>query len=204
MPPAQTCGKPSLCLPQIMTRTNGSDGQPETKAPWSVVVVYEDPAARERAVGFCDQLVARFWEQFEFDVSWWSFALLGEPGSARQAAQKAAGAGLVVIAATPEGDFSIPVKAWIESWLALRGEREGILACLLEPAAGAGNQEGPKHRCLRDAAHRGAMDFLTQVPQGISRTIPDSLESYTSRADEVTSVLDNILRQQAPPPSLLS
>ena len=48
------------------------------------------------------------------------------------------------------------------------------------------------------------MDYLTEMPQDISRSIPDSLDSYTERAEQVTSLLDNILHQQAPPPSLLA
>ena len=78
-----------------------------------------------------------------------------------------------------------------------------MLVGLLEPVVGAGGQEGEKHHYLRHAAHHGAMDYLTEVPQDISRPIPDSLDSYTERADQVTSLLDNILHQQAPPPSLL-
>jgi hypothetical protein len=47
------------------------------------------------------------------------------------------------------------------------------------------------------------MDYLTQVPQDIARAFPDSLDSYTRRADQVTSILDGILHQQAPPPHLV-
>ena len=50
----------------------------------------------------------------------------------------------------------------------------------------------------------GAMDYLTEVPQDISRSIPDSLDSYTERADQVTGLLANILQQQPPPPILLT
>jgi hypothetical protein len=46
------------------------------------------------------------------------------------------------------------------------------------------------------------MDYLTHIPQDMAR-ISDSLDSYTIRADEVTSVLDDILHQQMPPPTLL-
>jgi hypothetical protein len=42
------------------------------------------------------------------------------------------------------------------------------------------------------------------VPQDISRSIPDSLDSYTERADQVTGLLANILQQQPPPPILLT
>jgi hypothetical protein len=43
------------------------------------------------------------------------------------------------------------------------------------------------------------MDYLTKVPLDISFSIPDSLESYTERACQVTSLLDDILHQQLLP-----
>jgi hypothetical protein len=185
-----------------MTRTNENGAGLETKAAWSVVVVYEDATARERAVTFCDQLVGRFWAKCEFDVSWWPFTLLDQAVAAKEAAERAAQADLIIFSATPEGDFPLPVKAWVETWLKQRGDREGMLAGLMQPVVGAGDREGQKHHYLRKAAHHGAMDYLTQVPQDISRSIPDSLDSYTERADQVTSLLDGILHQQPPPPHL--
>jgi hypothetical protein len=77
-----------------------------------------------------------------------------------------------------------------------------MLVGLMEPGADAGNREGQKHHYLRKVAHHGAMDYLTTVPPDTCFSIPDSLDSYTERADQVTSLLDDILRQQAPPPSL--
>ncbi len=173
------------------------------KAPRSVVVVYEDSAARERAVDFCDQLAARFRERCKFDVSWWSFELLAELGSASQAAQRAAEAEVVVVAAAPEGDFAPSVKEWLDRWLAQRAKREGMLAGLLEAEPSPGNLEGPKAQQLRQAAHRGEVVYVTQVPQETRHTMPDSLDSYSSRADHVTSLLQDILRQPPPPPPTL-
>jgi hypothetical protein len=184
-----------------MTRTEEDGARLEAKAAWSVVVVYEDRTACEHAVRFCDQLVNRFWAGFEFNLNWWPFAHLEDADLAKAAAVKAAVADLIVFAANPEGDFPWPVKAWVEVWLNQRGEREGMLVGLLEPAGGTGGQEGRKHHFLRNTAHHGAMDYLTDVPQDISRSIPESLESYTERADQVTGLLTNILRQQPPPPS---
>lgn len=185
-----------------MTRANENGVLVEGKGVWSIVVVYEDAAARERAVAFCDQLVSRYWAELEFNLSWWSFAGLEDAGSAKDAAEKAVCADLVAIAAEPEGDFPQPVKSWVETWLTQRGDREGMLVGLLELVAGTGSLEGQKHHYLRHAAHHGAMDYLTHVPQDISLSIPESLDSYTQRADQVTSLLDDILRQQAPPPHL--
>jgi hypothetical protein len=186
-----------------MTRTDEDGARAEVKAAWSVAVVYEDPTACERAVSVCNQMANRFWAGFEFDLSWWPFAQLEDADLARDAANKAAVANVVVFAANSGGDFTLPVKAWIETWLNQRGEREGFIVGLLDPAGGAGGGEGQKHRFLRNAAHRGAMDYLTEVPQDISRSIPDSLDSYAERADQVTCLLTNILLQRPPPPSLL-
>ena len=186
-----------------MTRIDQDGARLEAKSACSVVAVYEDLAARERAVGFCDQLVRRFWARYEFDVNWWSFSLLDQPVSAKAAAEKAARADLILFSATAHGEFPARVKAWVESWLEQRGEREGMLAGLLEPAASPSGPEGQRHHYLRHAAHRGALDYLTQLPPDLSRTIPDSLDSYTRRADEVTSLLDDILHQPTPPPHLV-
>ena len=187
-----------------MTQTKESGAGPSTKASWSVLVIYEDDAACDRAVGFCDQLVDRFWAKCDFEVSWWPFTLLKETVSAREAALKASGADLILFSTTPEGDFPLAVKAWIETWPKQRGGREGLLIGLMGSSAAPADQEGQKHHCLRNAAHHGAMDYLTQVPQDIALSIPNSLDSYTQRADQVTSLLDDILHQHLPPPSLSS
>jgi hypothetical protein len=46
------------------------------------------------------------------------------------------------------------------------------------------------------------MDYLTKVPPDISFSFPESFESYTERACQVTSLLDDILHQQLSPPHL--
>lgn len=129
--------------------------------------------------------------------------MLEQSTAATEAAEKAAQADLLLFSAPPEGHFPAHVKEWVETWLIRRGDREGLLAGLLEPTENSRSQEGQKHTFLRNAAHRGAMDYLTRVPEDVSRSIPDSLDSYTERADQVTSLLDEILRQQPTPPHLL-
>ena len=166
----------------------------------TVVVFYEDHATREEAVKFCDALVKRFWSDYGFDVNWWSFAQLNEFEAAKEASLKAAQAPLIVFAASPQDEIPAEIHAWLESWLSQRGDREGALVGLLDPAAISPGLTSQKYVYLRNITHRAGMDYLTHVPENISRCIPDSIESYNDRAQRVTSVLDEILRQQPPPP----
>jgi hypothetical protein len=170
------------------------------KTTSSVVVVYEGEMTREVAVSFCDHLVERFWNRCGFDVSWWSFGQLESQRSALQAAERAIEADLIVFATRPEGEIPLAVHGWMESWLGQRGDREGALVDLTERRSGD-YDETARHLYLRKIAHRAGMDYLTQLPENISRPIPDSLESYSERADQVGSVMEEILHQNPPPRS---
>jgi hypothetical protein len=187
-------------LTATMTYSNECEARLEEKTAWSVVVAYDDAAAREQAVDFCDQLVKRFWARFEFDVSWWSFGLLQNEPTTTEAAEKAAQADLVILSSLREEDFPAGVKGWIESWLVRRGDREGILAGLLGLHDAESARQARKDCYLRQIAHRSAMDYLTQVPQNIWHCMPETLDSYTQRAAQVSNVLDEILHHCAPPP----
>jgi hypothetical protein len=171
------------------------------KRNWSVVIVYEDNVVREAAVKFCDHLVKRFWPGEELDVEWRSFESLEAAPSSKQATGKAAEADLIVFSTRPTGNLPSAVELWIETWLAERGEREGALVGLMERAAAPGGAIPHKCMYLRSVAHRAGMDYLTQVPQHIL-VIPDSLDSFAARAEQVTHVLDDILRKPTPPPRL--
>jgi hypothetical protein len=46
------------------------------------------------------------------------------------------------------------------------------------------------------------MDYLSHVPPMIPRIIPDSLESFNQQAEQVTSLLDEILHARFVPQSL--
>src|SRR5438128_7460923 len=144
------------------------------KATWSVAVIYEDKAAREHAVKFCDHLVERFWASHGFDVSWFPFSALQEEQTAKEAAQKAIEAEVILFATRTEGEMPLEVKAWIESWVIQRGDREGSLIGLTDPGTSLGHRPPEKYVYLRAVAHRGGMDYLTQIPDTISHSIPDS------------------------------
>jgi hypothetical protein len=158
----------------------------------SIAVVYENPSARQRAVEFCDDLIKRFWARDTFDVGWWSFSELEETEAGTKAAETASEAEVVVFAVQSDGELAPEAMAWIESWLQQRGDREGVLVGLTESTA----ENSPKHIFLRSVAHRGGMDYFTEMPCSRVESIPDSLEYCADRARQVTGVLEEILAHQ--------
>lgn len=173
------------------------------KRAWSVVVVFEDAATRGQAVEVCDHLVKRFWTDCEMAVSWWSWDMLEQLAPAHEAIQKAAEADLLIFAVRTEKDFPTPLQEWVETWLAMRGERDGALMSFFGKEAEAGGTLTERHAYLRQVAHRGGMDYLTEAPQNLSFLIPDSLDWYATRAESVTSVLDEILHTHGTPPQIV-
>jgi hypothetical protein len=183
-----------------MTRkTNESQG---AGTPDPVIVVYEDVHCQTEAVKFCDALVRRFWPTHGIDVRWCSFSMLQEPAAAADSAEQASRAPFILFAMQPQGELPIDVALWIQKWSSKRKEREGVLIGLLDPGAAEGRID-EKHLYLRNMAHRAGLDYVTKMPETISMGIPDSLESYSQRADRVTSVLDEILQNQPPRPGVV-
>lgn len=164
------------------------------KATKSMAVIYEDAEARQTAVGFCDCLIKRFWDEFDFNVGWWQFDALETSDKAKEGARKASEADFVVVAA--HFGSEIPPRSftnWVELWLETRGYREGALVGLPSPQAAPGFETTPFSLYLRAVAHRAGMDYVSEVPQGLSHPIPESVDSCCERAKQVTSVLDEIL-----------
>lgn len=172
----------------------------ELKATWSVAVIFDEAKARETGMAFCDSLVHKFWADNEFEVTWWKVGELQESNTAEQALKRCVDADVVVFAI--EAEVPEHFQEWTNQWLSRRGRREGALVGLAsateQRAGGAAFIQG----ALRHLAHCAGMDFLTEVPQAISRRIPESLESCSERAHQVTTVLDGILHRSGSVPRL--
>lgn len=167
-----------------------------------VVVVYETPAIREHAMQFCERLAGECECTPVSEMNWWAFHVLALPDEAGDAAQKAANADVVVFAMKAGGDLPHDIKLWIENWLNRRGEREGALVGLL--AREVAHDIAPfREIYLRHIARRAGMDYLSHAAPTASRAIPDSLDSFSQRAGQVTSVLDGILHTYPHPAPIL-
>jgi len=178
--------------------------EPGPKETCQVIVLYEDVAAREFAVRSSKELSESIQPGGPVEVRWFPVDALIEAGAAREMAQWAALADLIVFAGERAGDWPGEVKMWIESWVSQRGEREGAIVGIMVPERAASPVEiaSLKEVYLRHTAHRAGMDYLCHVPPAISKGIPDSPESCSARAGQITSLLDEILSTAAHQSSL--
>lgn len=166
------------------------------KATCSVAVIYQDAQARELAVGYCDVLVQRFWQRRDFELCWWSFQQIENVDSTL----KDCNVDLLIFATRAVEEIPGGVQRWVERWLIERANREGALVNLTDISPPALKTIAAKtDKYLRDVAHRGNLDYLTQVPADIFGLIPESAECCRDRARQMTTVLDEILHRAALP-----
>ncbi|HZR18547.1 MAG TPA: hypothetical protein VFE51_14745 [Verrucomicrobiae bacterium] len=174
------------------------------KTKWAVLAVYQDAAAREAAVKFCDGLVQRFWPETSFDLDWHDWQTLGDNEPAQQARQKVQDANIIIIASSSGGTIEPFVRRWLELALSQRSDREGILVGLSAETDGPLRAEAAAtQQYLRKLAHQSGLDYLTSVPPSLCYSVPETIEACNLRATQVTSVLDKILHRATVPPSML-
>jgi hypothetical protein len=175
----------------------------ESAAPQKrrAVAVYENTAAREYAVRFCEGLTDRQ-PAFgaDFDIHWCAFAFLRDAKLGDDAANRAAAADLILFSVTSDGDLPPEVKLWIERWLNRRIEREGaVVGLVMDRPDNPFEIASLKEVYLRHTAHRAKMDYLSHEIPTARRAIPDSIDSFSRRAGQMTSVLDQILSYNPSP-----
>lgn len=167
---------------------------------WSVVVLYEDKATRERAMTTCDHLVKQFWAEVEFDFHWWRTDFLVDPRLAQSAGFDARDANVIIFSSLPETELSPVVLHWFDQWGEQRADRDGLFLDLTYAAVPATPLISRKQSRLRDIASRARLDYVTRFPPQLGGTLPNSWQNAEARAAQVTSVLDEILHR-VPPPS---
>jgi hypothetical protein len=182
---------------QAMIESSAQKIQPTEM--WSVVVLYEDKATRERAMGICDDLIRQFWAEVEFDFRWWRTDFLVDAAMAKAAATDARVADFIIFCSHPESDLSPTLTEWFASWAEQRAGQPGALLDLTHEAGTPAPYSDLKQIRLRELAQRATLDYLTEIPSVLSSAAPESLESVATRATRVTEVLDEILHYPAPP-----
>jgi len=176
-----------------MTADEYSSNTPPDSGEFTVVVLHETEGALSRATTLCDRIMEQHWKDFDIHVDHWAFDQLGITEAGQQAAVQAGRADILVITAEGEGSFSTEFLQWTDTMLSLRKHREGALVGLLDP--GTGVREGQLHRL----ALRAGMDYLNHLPNSLRHGIPDLPEWCASRAETVTSTLNEIIRSEPRP-----
>jgi len=200
--PAEKSSKPihpagAVYMQRLMPEPIESAAPPKRR----VVAVYENNPAREHALRFCDDLAGK---PSDLDIHWCAFNVLRDPQHGTEAANRAATADMILFAVTSEGDLPGEVKLWIERWLNRRGEREGALVGLVMDRPDSPFEIATRKEIyLRHTARRAQMDYLSHENPTPRKAMPDSLDSFSQRADEMTSVLDQILQTRPIAPPIL-
>jgi len=160
----------------------------ERRKDCTVMVLYEDLAARELAAKVRDTLLGRFKGDIGFRFTWWRFDFLADPKIAREAAANAVSADLILVCFHQLEDVSSTVKAWFESWLSKRQAEDGALAVMRTPRA-AGEPIRHRDTYLRLAARRANLDYLPpsaspSASQDIDKLQEDVIPSTATGLEE--------------------
>jgi hypothetical protein len=166
-----------------------------------VCVVYEDTAARDRAVGLSHHLTEQFWPEVDFDFSWWRMRYLEDPEIAEAAALAAVEADILVVSAGTLTDPPGEVRPWFELWVPHRPARAGVLLPLLHPAGAEELSESPWLTVLEEVAQQSGLECLLPSQLRGSPLFSDPARRLRQRAQHVSGVLDHILHNLGKPPS---
>jgi hypothetical protein len=124
----------------------------------AVVSIYDHLGDRDLLLQLCGSLAWKFKDEVDFQVDWWRFKYLADPEIAMEAAQKAAQADLILLAAQSP-DLPVYVRGWFEEWLPNREATDGALV-LVQPSLEGASQSFPMRSYLRRTAKRARLDYF--------------------------------------------
>ncbi len=127
-----------------------------------VMVLYENTAARAKAVTTCRRLAGKLEHAPVFEFDWWRFSCLGQSVRAQLAEEEAAAADIVLFALAGE-EFPVEIVNWLENWRQRRSKSPGLLVLV---TTWSGNflplADTPMIQ-LEEVARRHGMDFLSET-----------------------------------------
>ena len=139
----------------------------------TVVVIYDDPTTRARALRACDYLVSELWENVELDFYWWRTDFLDDANMSRAAAHYAVDADFLIICSTGAEIRSKTLETWLDSWIKERDKHEGVLIDLsLLP-----DSTNHLQSVLQQIAKRGKFDYLASTELSTSNRSTGKLSS---------------------------
>jgi hypothetical protein len=148
-------------MQRLLTYPPAAPSDLETDPSFNVVAAYEDVESGKHAKETYDFVVASLGPDCRPANRMWKFEVLDIPQLRELAAEDAAMADLIIISCRGQAELPAGVKAWIDLWLAEKGNVIALAALFGPPTAQA--TQAPAIRAyLAGVARSGRMQFFAQ------------------------------------------
>jgi hypothetical protein len=165
---------------------------------FNIVIAYEDLAAGVRAKQTFDYLLAELGGRFTFTCKLWKFRILEAPQLSEIAAQDAAEADMIMVAAHGHQELPSAVRGWINLWLQRAGRRDRALVALVDSQDGDTTKPNPICSHLHEVAKRGNLDYFCHSADRPNQEASLTLLRIREQAARKSATLDGLPRQTAP------
>jgi hypothetical protein len=185
-------------MKRLLGRSNGGASSDEPRESFHVFVAYDTPGAMQSAQRAATRLAEKSGGA-RMDWSFSSFDDLRQTPLAEDAAQFAASADMIVFATSDQGDLPYPTKAWVERWMAKRGNAESALIALSGRGSSPASDSTPAQQYLESVAREAGMDFEKERFELAGGTTGISKCDLSVRATQMTTVIEDLLKLPPPP-----
>ncbi len=133
----------------------------DQKVPFHLLVAYEDPPTRDRALHLSHHLSRQLAEDYDFHCSWWKFNHLTNEILHEQAAHAAAEANMIVLAVKARPTPPPVQTEWLRTWIPRRQATDAALVALVAISeTGKPADVASTTGFLRDLAKSAGLDFF--------------------------------------------
>jgi hypothetical protein len=143
-----------LLMMPFLDQLRGVEPAPEL----SVVIAYEDLETGKHALNTYNYLAENLGKDSRLAQNMWKFGVLGIQKLREMAARDAAEADIIIISSQGGGGLPVPVRAWIDQWLA-SGARPLALVALFD--CSSSHSRGVR-TYLAEVASRAGIAFFSQ------------------------------------------
>ncbi|HYG24124.1 MAG TPA: hypothetical protein VEH04_15195 [Verrucomicrobiae bacterium] len=154
------------------------------------VILFETPTARDALLKGSPCHMADLSEE-----SVWAALPSVKDAEAEKTMRNALAAGTVIVAASANGDFPTDFKLWLERWSNKRSTPGTLIAFFYDRKVT--DLASVKELYLRQASQSAGMEFKRDMPLRFAAPVPDSIDTFSHRAGQMTSVLDGILSHRS-------
>ncbi|MDX1953853.1 MAG: hypothetical protein SFY81_16915 [Verrucomicrobiota bacterium] len=124
------------------------------------MIAYEDNVTNSTAMRTCDHVVRQLGSDVDVKKSVWSIDVLSTPGLKIKAAEQAAEADMIIIAAHRQSPHSEQFRSWVDLWSGRRNNDSGALVALLDGQMEEENKDLSLYAYMEGAARENQMEFF--------------------------------------------